>query len=237
MPRFDEPTYTVDAALLFTEAPSIDDLGPLPELAEPDESLIIGGSDEPLVRVEHRRIRVLANYWHAGWSTAVPGTWLRAGVADRLHAVADALPDRWGLAVFDAWRPLDLQVQLYEAAVADPEVEPGFMAPPSTDPTTPPPHLTGGAVDLTLTWDGTPIAAGTGFDDTTSRAFVAALENAAGPARHIRRALFHRMAAAGFVVYRGEWWHFEWGTRRWAGVSGEQPIYGPATPAGSDTRV
>ena len=230
MPRFDEPTYTVDAVDLFEGAPPIGELGPLPDLEEPDEGEVTEDSTEPLVRVEHPRIRVLANYWHAGWTTAVPGTWLRAGAADRLGAVADALPDRWGLAVFDAWRPLELQVQLYEAAVADPEVEPGFMAPPSSDARTPPPHLTGGAVDLTLTFDGTPIAAGTGFDDTTSRAFVAACEDEPGPARHIRRALFHRMAAEGFVVYRGEWWHFEWGTRRWAGVRGETPIYGPTAP-------
>ena len=54
-------------------------------------------------------------------------------------------------------------------------------------------------------------------------------------AREHRRALFHRMAAEGFVVYRGEWWHFEWGTRRWAGVRGAQPIYGPATPTASPT--
>ena len=231
MPRFDEPTYTVEAADLFRAAPPIGEVTPLPELEEPAGGVVDAVSDEPLVRVEHRRIRVLANYWHGGWSAGVPGTWLRAGVADRLHAVADALPDRWGLAVFDAWRPLELQVQLYEAAIADPEIEPGFMAPPSSDVTTPPPHLTGGAVDLTLTWDGTPVAAGTGFDDTTSRAYVAALEDEAGPARDIRRALFHRMTAEGFVVYRGEWWHFEWGTRRWAGVRGETPIYGPASPS------
>lgn len=230
MPRFDEPTYTMEAAHLFDGAPPIDDLGALPRLDEPAEGRVAVDSAEPLVRVEHRRVRVLANYWHAGWSTAVAGTWLRSGVADRLYAVADALPERWGLAVFDAWRPLELQVQLYEASVADPEIEPGFMAPPSSDAATPPPHLTGGAVDLTLTWDGTPIAAGTGFDDTTRRAFVAALEDEPGPARHVRRALFHRMAAQGFVVYRGEWWHFEWGTRRWAGVRGESPIYGPTSP-------
>ena len=235
MPRFDEPTYTVPPETFFDGLPPLDDPGPLPELREPDEGEITDPSDEPLVRVEHRRIRVLANYWHAGWSTAVPATWLRRGVMERLGAVADALPDAWGLAVFDGWRPLALQRELYEVATADPHIEPGLIAPPSTDPTTPPPHLTGGAVDLTLTWEGTPLAAGTGFDDITSRAYVDALEKEPGPSRLLRRALFHRMADQGFVVYRGEWWHFEWGTRRWAGVRGAQPIYGPATPTASPT--
>ena len=237
MPRFDEPDYTVPAEELWSGEPPIDDIGPLPELTEPAEGVVANPSDEPMVRVEHRRIRVLANYWHAGWSTAIPTTWLRQGVMDRVAAVADALPDRWGLAVFDAWRPLELQRELYEAATADPNIQPGLMAPPSADPATPPPHLTGGAVDLTLTWDGTPLALGTGFDDITSRAFVASLEDEPGPARHLRRALFHRMAAEGFVVYPGEWWHFEWGTRRWAGVRGDQPIYGPASPEGSDSQI
>ena len=229
MPSLDEPTFTVEAhdvAGLGT----IDDGGPLPALEEPPEGEVTQPVDEPMVRVEHRRIRVLANYWHAGWDHAIADTWLRRDVADRLGAVADALPQRWGLAVFDAWRPLELQAQLYDAATADPATEPGFMAPPSTDPRTPPSHLTGGAVDLTLTFDHTPLAAGTRFDDTSSRAFVDALEDQPGVARGIRRALFHRMAAEGFVVYRGEWWHFEWGTRRWAGIRGETPRYGPTRP-------
>ena len=135
------------------------------------------------------------------------------------------LPDRWGLAVFDGWRPLALQQELYDAAID----YPGLMAAPSADPSTPPPHLRGGAVDLTLTFNATPVAPGTGFDDITERARATFLETEPGPDRYIRRALFHAMAAQGFVVYEGEWWHFEYGTRRWAALTGEAPIYGPAT--------
>jgi len=230
-PSFDEPVYTVDAVMLFGDAlPDLDDGGPLPVLRDPEPPAIAGPVDDPLVLVEHRRIRVLSNYWHAGWADAIPSTWLRASVFERLTTVADALPQGWGLAVFDAWRPIELQRTLYDAAVADPAIEPGLMAPPSTDPATPPPHVTGGAVDVTLTIDGTPIAPGTGFDHTTVRAHTAHLEREPGVARHIRRALFHSMAAQGFVVFAGEWWHFEYGTRRWAAVTGSRPQYGSATP-------
>jgi len=230
-PRFDEPNYTIWAATLFADAaPSIPDGGALPTLRDPDAPPVLDPRPEPLVRVEHRRIRLLSSYWHAGWTTAIASTWLRAEAFERLSAVADSLPDRWGLAIFDAWRPLALQRELYDAAAVDPDLEPGFMALPSDDFATPPPHVSGGAVDLTLTLDGTPIAPGTGFDDTTERAGAAHLEAAPGPDRHIRRALFHAMVSQGFVIYEGEWWHFEYGTRRWAAITGNMPLYGPTSP-------
>ena len=233
-PRFDEPNYTVWAATLFADAaPTIPEGGALPALRDPDAPTVVNRHPELLVRVEHRRIRLLSSYWHAGWTTAIASTWLRAGAFERLAAVADALPDRWGLAIFDAWRPLELQRQLYDAAALNPDLEPGFMALASDNPETPPPHVSGGAVDLTLTLDGTPIAPGTGFDDTTERARAAHLEDVPGPDRHLRRALFHAMAAQGFVIYEGEWWHFEYGTRRWAAITGNNAIYGSTSPRSS----
>lgn len=237
-PRFDEPNYTVAAATLFADAaPSIPDGGELPTLREPepdpdpDPAPVLNRRPEPLVRVEHRRIRLLSSYWHAGWTTAIASTWLRAGVSERLAAVADSLPDRWGLAIFDAWRPIELQRQLYDAAAMHPDLEPGFMALPSDDPASPPPHVCGGAVDLTLTLDGTPIASGTGFDDMTERARAAFFEDIPGPARQIRRALFHAMVSQDFVINEREWWHFEYGTRRWAAITGRTPLYGPTSPS------
>ena len=42
--------------------------------------------------------------------------------------------------------------------------------------------------------------------------------------------LYQSMRSAGFVVLHCEWWHFEFGTRRWAAITGNQPRYGPAHP-------
>jgi zinc D-Ala-D-Ala dipeptidase len=233
MPRFDQPDYTIPARDHFAGAlPSVPPQPPLPPLIEPDPPTVSDPIDEPLVRVAHRRIRTLDNYWHAGWSHAIPGTFLRNEVNRRLGAVADSLPDRWGLAVFDAWRPIELQRELYDTAYADPDMEPGFMAPVSHDPSTPPPHLTGGAVDLTLTHDGTPLAAGCGFDDTTKQAHTAILENTPGVEREIRRMLCRVMRRQDFVVIDCEWWHFEYGTRRWAAIREKPPFYGPAPAPG-----
>lgn len=230
-PSFDEPTFTVPAEVLFAQqAGLIPPQDRLPELVRTDSPAIAATSDEPLVTVEHRRVRTLANYWHGGWTNAIPATYLRADVARRLYTAADNLPDRWGLAIFDAWRPIELQQELYDAAYDNPGIEPGFMAPVSHDPTTPPPHLTGGAVDLTLTFDGTPVGPGTGFDDITDRAHAAALEHTPGPAREVRRMLYWAMRRQHFVVFTREWWHFEYGTSRWAANRNKTARYGPASP-------
>jgi zinc D-Ala-D-Ala dipeptidase len=230
-PRFDQPCFTcrpADVGVVVGGA--VAEGAPLPALVEPaDKPLVTMPSSESLVPVEHRRIRVLGNYWHAGWDHAVPGAWLRSGALERLATVADSLPDRFGLAVFDAWRPLALQSVLYNAAYTDPGLPPGFVSYPDTDAATPPPHLTGGTVDLSLTFDGAPLALGTGFDDFTDAARSDSWETIPGVDCELRRMLFWRMRDADFVLLDCEWWHFEFGTRRWAAIRGTRPIYGPAT--------
>ena len=36
------------------------------------------------------------------------------------------------------------------------------------------------------------------------------------------------MTETGFVVLNCEWWHFEYGTRRWGAIRGNDPLFGPA---------
>lgn len=183
-------------------------------------------SDESLVHIRHRNIRILSNYWHAGWARSFPEMQLRSGAADALYKVADSLPERFGLAVFDAYRPLELQAELYEAAYADPALPPGFVAEPLENIATPPPHSTGGTVDLTLTVDGTPLSIGTDFDDFSDLANTRAFEDRPGHDRDLRRLLYWHMRAGGFIVLHCEWWHFEYGTRRWGAIRNKQPFYG-----------
>ncbi|HCV36993.1 MAG: M15 family metallopeptidase [Acidimicrobiales bacterium] len=230
-PRFNEPCLTRPAPQVLTEhGAEVPEARPLPSLSDPDTPPVTHPVDEAMVEVSHERILLLHNYRKAGWTNARDRCLLRRSVAGRLVDVADALPDNWGLAVFDAWRPLDLQIELYEAAVADPAVPTWLFAEPGRDPQQPPPHLTGGAVDLTLTHDGVALAPGTGFDDMSPLAGSSALEDVSGPDRDVRRLLFWSMNAAGFVVFEGEWWHFEYGTRRWGAITGKIPLFGPAEP-------
>jgi D-alanyl-D-alanine dipeptidase len=232
-PRLGYPRLgiTAEAALDRAEI-SLAEQRPLPKLNEPAEPAVADPIDEPMVRVEdlHPRIDVVPHYALGGWNNAIGECWLRSGVAIRLRAAADALAEPFGLVVYDGWRPRHLQDELYLAALADPSIPPGFLAKPSIDDERPAPHESGGAVDLALTIDGNAVAPGTDFDATTSHAFAAALETAPGPAREIRRLLYWAMSDAGFVVYEGEWWHFEYGTRRWAAIVNRSPIYGATRP-------
>jgi zinc D-Ala-D-Ala dipeptidase len=238
MPTFDVPRTTQRPQdVLHNLGISLEDLGigpqpPLPVLTDPEPSPVTNPSPEALVPIEHRRIRVLSNYFHAGWEHASRAMLLRESAMQRLTAVVDALPPRIGLAVFDAYRPLPLQAELYDAAYSDTRLPPGFVSEPVADPATPPPHLTGGTVDLSLTIDGIALALGTDFDGFTEDAETVFLENTPGPDRELRRFLVHHMRAEDFVALHCEWWHFEYGTRRWAAIKGLQPIYGPAPTNG-----
>ncbi len=160
-----------------------------------------------------------------------PDQWLRADVHDRLCSAAESLPDGFGLAVLDAWRPLELQHELYAAAVADPQVPPELIAAPSTDPATPPSaphrrcrrrHPDRSPADR---WRSEP-------GSTISRlcAHIGGIEATPGVARELRRLLYWTMQRHGFVVFDAEWWHFEFGTRRWAAITGGVARYGPTTP-------
>jgi zinc D-Ala-D-Ala dipeptidase len=229
-PRFDLPHTTRPAHIVLAEhGVVVADGDVLPTLIEPPVVPVTRPRVEPLVTLRHRRVRTLANYWHAGWTSAQDGMWLRSEAAERLYAAADCLPGRFGFAVFDAWRPLALQAELFDVAYADPGLPPGYISFPTDDPTVPPPHLTGGTVDLTLTFDGIPLALGTDFDDFTADAATDAFEGRPGTVRALRRMLYRSMHDVGFVVLDCEWWHFEYGTPRWAAILGNEPFYGPAS--------
>lgn len=215
----------------------------------------IAAVDEPLLAVADvggesgttsGRVRDDPQYVRMGHSQALSRCYLRAGVLERLEAAAASLPDALTLVVWDGWRPLALQAAIHgayldELTVLHPDwpadaleaAAARFVTPPSRDPTAPPPHLTGGAVDLTLgDRDGRPLDLGTGFDAFVPEAGARALEDRPGPARAHRRTLFWAMAAEGFTAYTEEWWHFDLGDQFWGLVTGRPARYGGADPPG-----
>ena len=187
---------------------------------------------------------------------------LRQGVIERLLWAQRQLQIEqpgWRLAVFDAWRPLAVQRFMVAHAIAeecaargiDPasscqaraavEQEVGrFWAPPSLDPATPPPHSTGGAVDLTLaTLAGEPLDLGSAIDAIGSvsepdhfRAVAATSTDATTRKQALiwqrrRDQLAAVMQAAGFAQHPNEWWHFSHGDQLWAWRTGHaRAIYG-----------
>ena len=173
---------------------------------------------------------------------ALDRCWVRQGVWERLRRVLAMLPKRYSLLIFDGLRPLRVQRAIYDQfkAVIQ-EDRPGisvaeleliledYVARPVKRLDRPAPHTTGGAVDLTLCLDGTPMDMGTGFDNLTSQAHTDWFERTDGgreTVRDQRRLLFHVMEAAGFVNYGCDWWHYSYGDRQWARQKKGVPIYG-----------
>jgi D-alanyl-D-alanine dipeptidase len=141
---------------------------------------------------------------------------------------------RFDLLIWDAYRAHDTQRWLFDdytdRLMREEGLEHQAAAEAATryvsHPASVYPHGTGGAVDLTLLVDDEEAVMGTSFD-----AFE---ENAAADwyDRHPPRTPMDRHASAnrerlcdamrsgGFVPHPDEWWHYEWGTMRWAAETG-----------------
>lgn len=226
--------------------------GPIPDLrgTEGWREVPIEPRDEPLVRVRDigGRIHDDPKYHEWGIAGAFPQNWVREGVAERLRRAADALPDGRSLVVWDGFRDFETQKALFdqyctELIALHPDwpadmVESAaatYVTPPSLHPAAPPPHKTGGAVDLTLgDGDGRPLDLGTGFDAFVPEAHAQALETEPSEARDLRRLLFWTMHGQGFTAYVEEWWHFDAGDQFWGLVTGRAAHYAGAEPPASE---
>ena len=166
---------------------------------------------EPLVKVS--RVPLLDAYDVLGILSS-RDLCLRTGIELRLLQALNALPAGFGLLVLDGWRSLAVQQQLldYYGAVAG---ETGFVA--EIDPVgARPPHTTGGAVDLTLTYWDVPLGLGSDYDAFDETATLGAFENEDGLVRRLRRLLANVMHSAGMICYDSEWWHWSYGDDFWA---------------------
>ncbi len=175
---------------------------------------------------------------------SMPELFLRVEVLNRLLQVNRRIKNI-GLEVYvhDAWRPQAIQTYFhdvwfpaqvrgrYPEWAEDRVMEEvgnywahGAASEEDLDPSSPPPHSTGAALDLTLRVVGCEhLWMGTIFDDVTNRAWPDALEDrdlgfsfSDDEARKNRRLLYWLMVEAGFQVNPTEWWHFSYGDQMWA---------------------
>ncbi|MBL3539408.1 M15 family metallopeptidase [Aminivibrio sp.] len=212
---------------------------------------------EPLVSAGYLPEKILASpqYYIHGVEGAIPECFVRRSVLVRLSSAADLLPQGCRLVLLDCWRPRAVQTSLFQKfrselrekmpLLDDQEISTlasQFVAKPSVSPAHPSPHVTGGAVDLTIVDEsGLCIPMGTEFDETTDRSAtdyferkLAAKERmtaAEEEALSNRRLLYAVMTRAGFTNYPDEWWHYDYGNQSWALLRGEKTApYGAAEP-------
>jgi zinc D-Ala-D-Ala dipeptidase len=186
----------------------------------------VAESGEPLVRLP------------AGLAPA--GALVRAGLADRLTAADLHLPRGVQLRVVEGYRPVEaqraiiasyaVQVQAHHPGVDGAEL--ARLTSRFVSPVEVAPHVAGAAVDLTLVDAcgeeldlGTPIDATP--EDSDGRCYFAAAGIGADARAH-RDLLATVLRGQGLVNYPTEWWHWSFGDRYWALLTGARhALYGP----------
>jgi D-alanyl-D-alanine dipeptidase len=171
---------------------------------------------------------------------------VRAGLANRLDVAAGLLPAGVRLRVVEGHRAGDAQLAIIarysaEVCAAHPGISADeldrltsrFVAPLRVAP-----HVAGAAVDLTLVDAcGDPLDLGTEIDATPERSggrCYFASTRISPDARAHRDLLAEVLGLVGLVNYPTEWWHWSYGDRYWALVSGaESALYGPVDLASS----
>lgn len=179
--------------------------------------------------------------------TAPDYCWVRRGVYERLLRVQQGLPAGLFLRLYEGLRSARVQHMLFEqekkrVAAAHPALAPRevheratiLIAPPVHFDGTPniPPHSTGGAIDVELVdAGGRVIDFGMEAKDwvrVPSEFCETRHPNVHAAARRNRELLCEAMQAQGFANYVREWWHYSYGDRYWAWVTGApEAIYGP----------
>ncbi len=194
------------------------------------EQIPIEDNGEPLVDLRRHCPEILVEAKYT-WPRQ-PTLLVRAGVADRLNTAQEWLTEAhpgYRLLVVDAWRSLRRQRLFYRLTLlAVRLLRPWWSAAmvratagkyvAAPDAGFPPPHSTGGAVDVHLVGpDGRAVSMGPrGIEAArTDYARISPAES------HSRRILFTAMTEAGFANYDEEWWHWSYGDSGWALRSGQ----------------
>ena len=168
---------------------------------------------------------------------------LREEVVNRLVKANDYLISKsnLNLLIYDSWRPLEVQEFMFKRAIllecekSNIDVALGniksypsilkkvekFWAYPSYDTRCPPPHSTGGALDVCLSdKDGNLVEMGSmvdQMDETSNPYFYANINSGEAVIWNSRRNLLREiMIKFGFAQHPNEWWHFSYGDQLWA---------------------
>ena len=147
---------------------------------------------------------------------------VREEVLKRLHVAQEKLnllKEGYKLKIFDAYRPLAVQKYMieYDTKRYGSEVAQKFWSPISDNvESNPPPHSTGGALDLTIiNENGVELDMGTKIDEFVEAAQSDFIE-LSSTCRDSSGLPVEVMSFAGFTQLPTEWWHFSYGDQIWA---------------------
>ena len=164
---------------------------------------------------------------------------VREAVAEMLARAARTLPSGIDIEVIEGLRPVFRQRMMYnkireEFSKKHPDWNASMLsrmtntmaAPP--DDKCPPPHTTGGAVDVTLvdaqTFEWLDLISPYEPDEVCAPTILRGLTKTASKNRAL---LIENLSAAGLTNYTGEWWHWSYGDSGWALRTGApKAIYG-----------
>ena len=222
---------------------------------------------EPLLVIPQSIFRLTPHPYMSLGAPYLNGTdpWvLRKSVLKKLLEAQKFLSQRnpyLQLALFDAWRPIPVQEYMFNYTIEETCKSRGidindhsanetiteiirevsrFWAKPSSNPSTPPPHSTGAAIDLTLAdMQGNLLDLGGEIDFIGARSSPNYYEKdsfSKCQVFHNRRSLlFSVMEQAGFAQHPNEWWHFSYGDQLWSWSSKKgNAIYGATFEVSND---
>ena len=237
----------------------------------PWNNVKINESHEPLISIPQSIFRLTPHPYMSLGAPYLNGAepWvLRESVLNRLVEAQQYLSERnphLQLALFDAWRPISVQKFMFNYTIQETCKSRGididdhslnetiteiieevgrFWAKPSFNPSTPPPHSTGAAIDVTLAdMKGNPLDLGGEIDFIGAKSIPDFYEEDSLRMPYSKQQVFHNrrsllfsvMEQAGFVQHPSEWWHFSYGDQLWAWLSKKgNAIYGAACDVSKD---
>lgn len=155
-------------------------------------------------------------------------------VVSKLIEAANYLPNGLLLSVKETYRPLGFQQEIFNRRVEKLrasgiykhlsktdifELTSQFIAPPHVAG-----HPTGGAVDVSLIDEmGNELDMGCAYDEDEENSSGKCFSFCSNLNRNVqsnRAILFSCMEKAGFINYPFEWWHWSYGDKYWAAVTG-----------------
>jgi len=192
------------------------------------------------------KVKVFPIYFVNKINDAVNYCLLRETLVEKIDNISRKIPDGYKLLLLDGWRPQKVQQNLFDHYKSilmgknlnwdDKKIDYEtqlYAAKPTSDILSPSPHFTGGAIDLTLEFDGHFLDMGTSHDDSSPLSKTSAFEsmNNINDERinmvvKNRRILYNLMVSEGFSNYSNEWWHFDYGNQLWGLATKNKAIYG-----------